>query len=334
MSDFPLVSVIIPVYNGEKYLLESLESVLHQTYPNIEIIVVDDCSTDNGAGLIAALDADNIIVLRNDTNSGVSASRNKAIRSAKGKYIAFMDADDVSLPHRIECQVNFLEDNSEFGLLSSAYQTFEEDLLSGKKSLKQLPCNPDEIAAQLLFQCVICCPAAMLRGSLVQEHELYFDESLSMCEDWDLWYRVSQVSRVSNVEDVLVYYRKHSNNSSRKRTEMYRSKIRLIQRSFRDYGGCVDSLFNGDLYIKSDPAFGLFVEQVEQLANNNRIEKWFGDKEAVKACAYVLYEIYKTNVDVLGNSAYDHLRKSWLYQYMDISRKHRIKYYLRSKFSG
>ncbi len=333
MADFPLVSVIIPVYNGADYFLEAIESVLHQTYPHVEIIVIDDCSTDNSVELIESVDADNLTLIRNSNNLGVSASRNKGICSAKGKYIAFMDADDVSLPRRLECQVDLLERKSEIGLISSAYETFEEDLSKGKRSLKKLPTDPEDIAARLLFQCVICCPAAMLRAALIEPHGLYFDESLSMCEDWDLWYRISKVSKVSNIEDVLLYYRKHSSNSSKKRAEMYRSKIRLMQRSLRDYGVSTKGLFSDEFYLKGEPEFCLFVERVELFAKSSGTVARFSEKEIVRACAYALYEIYKTNVQILGGSAYDVLRSSWLYKHMDISWKNRIRYFLRCKLA-
>lgn len=331
MADLPLVSVIIPVFNGADYLRESIASIVEQTYPNIEIIVIDDCSSDNSAALIESMDVNNIQFIRNQINSGVSASRNIGIRAAKGKYIAFMDADDVSVPHRIEMQVSFLEANSECGLISSAYETFEENLLSGKRSLKLLPSDPDYIAARLLFQCVICCPAAMLRADIIRQHALFFDESLSMCEDWDLWYRMSQVTRISNVEDVLLYYRKHSSNSSKKRVDMHRSTVRLFQRSFRDHGVNVIGLFNDNCYLKGRAEFNAFIESAERFAKQNRVGQRFSEKEIVTASAYVLYEVYKTNVKELGYSTYDVLRRSWLYQYMDISLKSRIRYFLRCK---
>nr|WP_232846304.1 glycosyltransferase [Amphritea pacifica] len=329
----PLVSVIIPVFNGADYLSESLGSVLTQSYPNIEIIVIDDCSTDSSVALIERLSAGNITVISNPCNLGVSASRNKGMHCAKGKYIAFMDADDVSLSDRIEKQVNFLEQHSEYGLISAAYETFEEQLLTGKKSLKKLPSDPDFIAARLLFQCVICCPAAMLRTDLIRRHGLYFDESLSVCEDWDLWYRVSQVSRVSNIEDVLLYYRKHSSNSSRKRVEMHRNKVRLIQRAFRDHGVSVDQLFDEAFHIKGVAEFSAFVESAERFADLQKKTKRFSENAVMSSSAYVLYEIYKANVKTLGYGIYHVLRASWLYPYMDISRKNRIRNFLRSRLS-
>ncbi|SEQ91993.1 Glycosyl transferase family 2 [Amphritea atlantica] len=331
VSDLPLVSVIIPVFNGADYLSESIISITEQTYPNIEIIVIDDCSSDNSVALIESMGAHNITLLRNQKNSGVSASRNRGIRAAKGKYIAFMDADDISVPHRIERQVSFLEVNSDFGLISSAYETFEGDSLSGKRSLKVLPSDPDYIAARLLFQCNICCPASMLRTELLIHHGLYFDESLSMCEDWELWYRMSQFTRVSNLADVLLYYRKHSNNASNKREEMHRSRMGLFLKSFRDYGVNVDGLFNDNFYLKGKAEFCAFIESAECFANQNRAGQEFSEKEIIAATAYALYEIFKANAMILGYSIYDDLRSSWLYQYMDISPKNRIRNFLRCK---
>ncbi|MBR9888858.1 MAG: glycosyltransferase [Oceanospirillales bacterium] len=332
MTDLPLVSVIIPVYNGAEYLGESLGSILAQTYPNIEIIIIDDSSQDNSVALIESMSA-NITVIVNPNNIGVSASRNKGMHAANGKYIAFMDADDVSVPHRIESQVDFLEKNSEYGLISSTYETFEELLQTGRKSLKKLPSDPDFIAARLLFQCVICCPASMLRTDLILKHDLYFNESLSVCEDWDLWYRISQVTRVSNIEDVLLYYRKHGSNLSKNRTLMYQNKIKIIQNSLLDHGVDTRDLFDEELHLKGVAEFSAFVKSIERFSDLQRTEKKFSEKEILAASAYVLYEIYKTNVKILGYCIYDVLRRSWLYQYMDISLKKRVINFLRCKLS-
>ena len=108
----PLVSVLMAVYNGEKYLLEAIESILNQTYTNFEFLIINDGSTDSTEEIILSYSDQRIRYIKNEQNLKLIASLNKGLDLAKGKYIARMDADDISLPDRLEKQVNFLERNS------------------------------------------------------------------------------------------------------------------------------------------------------------------------------------------------------------------------------
>ncbi len=110
--DYGLVSIIMPNYNGEKYLKETIESVLLQTYANWELLFVDDCSTDNSLKIVKSYGDPRIKVFQNDTNSGAAVSRNLALRKAMGKWIAFLDSDDVWFSEKLEKQLAFMVDNA------------------------------------------------------------------------------------------------------------------------------------------------------------------------------------------------------------------------------
>ena len=128
MNNFPLVSIITPSYNSEKYIIETIESVLAQTYKNWEVIIVDDLSTDDSLQIIEqyAQKDRRIKVIRSKQNRGPAKARNRAIEEAKGKYIAFLDSDDVWFPDKLEKQITFMQENN-LVLTYSAYETMDEN---------------------------------------------------------------------------------------------------------------------------------------------------------------------------------------------------------------
>ena len=151
--DSALVSVIMPVYNGEKYLKEAIFSILNQTYQNFELIIIDDGSTDNSIKIINELKSkfSKIIYSPNKKNIGVSATRNRGMKLAKGKYIAFMDADDISPLYRFEKQVEFMENNSDYGLVGGHYESFTNYVFYTKRKLRKLSSSFEHIKANILF---------------------------------------------------------------------------------------------------------------------------------------------------------------------------------------
>jgi glycosyltransferase involved in cell wall biosynthesis len=131
MSSQPLVSVLIPVYNSEKFVADSLKSIISQTYQNLEILVLDDGSTDQSIQKVKSFDDSRIQIFSHEINQGLIVTRNELIEKANGKYIAFLDSDDISYPNRIQLQVDFLEKNSDFGMLGSNVDIMlEQDLKS------------------------------------------------------------------------------------------------------------------------------------------------------------------------------------------------------------
>ncbi len=134
MSENPKVSVIMSVYNGDKYLREAIESILNQTFTDFEFIIVNDGSTDNSLEIIESYDDERIKTINNKKNIGLTKSLNKALKFAKGKYIARQDADDVSLPNRFEKQVEYLDSHPEVALVgTSVYLIDENGKIIGKR---------------------------------------------------------------------------------------------------------------------------------------------------------------------------------------------------------
>lgn len=201
-STTPLVSVIIPVYNRRDMLCQAVESVLAQSYENLELIVVDDGSTENVPAVLAA-HADTVTLLTRE-NRGVSAARNFGVSRSRGKYVAFLDSDDLWLPEKLNRQVAYLEANPEIHIC----QTEEIWIKNGRRinPRKKHRKPSGMIFMPSLELCLVSPSAVMLKKDFFLETG-GFDESLPACEDYDLWLRISCRYPVHLIADPLVIKR-------------------------------------------------------------------------------------------------------------------------------
>ncbi len=211
----PKVSVLMPVYNtNEKYLLESIESILSQTYKNFELIILDDNSTDkNLEKIIKSYQDDRILYVRNEQNLGISLSRNKLLDLATGEYLAVMDHDDISLKDRFVKQVEFLDSNPNVGVVG-CYVNYMQ-----KNKKITYPVNNKEIQEALFFGCCICHPASMIRKSVLVDNNLKYESEFSPSEDYALWCKLIGKTEFYNIPEVLFHYRDHAENTTSKRLD-------------------------------------------------------------------------------------------------------------------
>lgn len=210
----PLVSVLIPCYNVEDYVVESVSSIMDQTYTNLEIIIINDCSTDNTTDKLEELASkDNRIkIYKNEINLKLIKTLNKGIELCSGKYIARMDADDISFPTRIEKQVDFLERNDDYDVVSTMFYTFKAG--NSKRNLYVNPVTNEELQAYLLFRSGICHPAVMVRKTLFSELGLRFEDKYLHVEDYALWSKAIYCTKLANLDEPLLYYRIHESQVS------------------------------------------------------------------------------------------------------------------------
>jgi glycosyltransferase involved in cell wall biosynthesis len=207
----PLVSVILPVYNAETYIAEAIESILTQSYKNLELILINDGSTDRSLDIMQSY-ADIRIQIISRENRGLVASLNEGIMKAKGKYIARMDADDISLPKRFEEQVAFLEMYPEVGLCGTAVIIFG-DKIKGK--IWRLPQSDNRIKSELLFSSALAHPTVMMRRELIEKYGLFYDPAFQHAEDFELWTRFAEYTDIANLPEPLLKYRVLENSVSR-----------------------------------------------------------------------------------------------------------------------
>ncbi len=198
----PLVSVIIPTYNRGWILKEAIDSVLAQDFADFELIVVDDGSNDNTQGILDSYKED-IVILRQD-NKGVSSARNKGIASASGRFIAFLDSDDLWLPKKLSMQVGFFNTNHDALICQTEEKWFRNGIrVNPKKRHKKLSGN---IFEPSLCLCLVSPSAVMIKRSLFEKTGM-FDETLPACEDYDMWLRISCKHPVYLIDTSLIIKR-------------------------------------------------------------------------------------------------------------------------------
>lgn len=212
--DNPLVSVLIPCYNAEKYVEESILSILNQNYTRLEIIAIDDCSTDSTNAILNKLASqDNrITVVVNEVNLKLIKTLNKGVSLCSGEYIARIDSDDIALPTRIEKQVKFLNNNLDHDIVSTMFYTFKSN--SSKRNLYINPSKHEELQSFLLFKSGICHPAVMMRKRLFTELNLKFESQYLHVEDYALWSKALYLTKLANIEEPLLLYRVHESQIS------------------------------------------------------------------------------------------------------------------------
>jgi len=211
------ITVLMSVYNGENHLEEAIESILNQTFRNFEFIIIDDGSEDKSLTIINNYYDKRISLLINNKNIGLSASLNNGIKLSKGKYIARMDADDISLPERLEKQYNFMERNPDIGILGGGYHIINE--LGERMGTYIYPDNPIAIHWKLLAGPVFPHPTVMMRKKVLVENNLSYNKEYFVTQDYDLWCKMIQFTRGSNFPEVLIHYRHHEESKSKKELE-------------------------------------------------------------------------------------------------------------------
>lgn len=232
----PKVTVIIPCYNREDFIVQTVESVLDQTYPNIELIVVDDGCTDSSRQILEGYDK-RIILLNHPgrANKGQSAAINLGLRKASGEYVAILDSDDLFAFEKIEKQVAFLECHPEVGLVYSNGHAIDEKgerLYRFYRPSHDEPSDPNRV----LLDCYFLMPNNSLVRRKVLEEAGEFDESLRSGQDHDMAIRISEVARLAFFDEDLFYYRRHPNSISFKNAKLrWKNGFRILRKAIGRY---------------------------------------------------------------------------------------------------
>lgn len=208
----PLVSIITPVYNGEQYLLETIESALAQTYQNFELLIVNDGSTDNSADIIKPYLKDSRVKYIEQKNAGVAAARNTAIKQARGKYVGFLDQDDLWLNNKLEVQIAALEQDMNVALVHSRHDVI--DLMGNKTDYHLIPRASGYCLKDLFKENRIAVLTVLIRKTIFDEIGL-FNEQLSGVDDYDMWLRVTLKYPIKYINQSLASYRFHDSNISK-----------------------------------------------------------------------------------------------------------------------
>lgn len=202
----PKISVIMPLYNAEKYVKRTIECVLNQTYKDFELILIDDCSTDSTMEIVNSIKDERIKIVKNDKNRGISYSRNHGLQVAQGEYIALMDDDDLAPLERFEMEAEYLDEHPEIAVIGGGFRIINEndEFVSGITPTLQ---NPNYIRAEFMFYCPMYNGASMYRKSIAIEHNITYRDNCLGMEDYCFWIEYSKYGKMTNFEEAMLYWR-------------------------------------------------------------------------------------------------------------------------------
>ena len=296
MNIKPEISVIMSVYNGEKYLAEAIDSIIGQTFKSWELIIVNDCSLDSTGEILEryALQDERIRVLSNEVNLKLPTSLNKAIENSRGRYIARMDADDISLPERLEKQYSFMENNKDVDLSSCRFMNLKgEAYYSGGCGGR---CDSDALNALLLVTNPILHPGVIAKAEVMKE--LNYDTSLTCSEDLELWTRmVSKGKKIQILPRCLLLYRLHDKQITQTTLERQHSEVLKIQNKLYralldDMSEEMQSFYITGVYFKENADVNKFIHYAKWLKSVNRKKKFF-KRDAIDYALFEMLAEYK-----------------------------------------
>jgi glycosyltransferase involved in cell wall biosynthesis len=221
----PKVSVVIPVYNRARYVRAAIDSILAQSLRDLELIVVDDGSSDGTPETVERIADPRLRLVRNEANLGIPRTRNRGLQEARGEYIAWLDSDDLALPQRLQIQVDFLESAPGIALVGSWAGTMN-DAGNWIPRYKVLPTQPQEVGARLLLRCPILQYSMMGRAEVLKE--LGYREDFPVCQDFDLFVRLFERHGLANLPRILVRRRFHEGRVTREKAELVKAMNQRI----------------------------------------------------------------------------------------------------------
>jgi len=282
--DAPAVSVIMAVYNGERHLAEAVDSILTQTFTDFEFIIVDDGSTDGTPGILRsyALEDKRITILTNTANKGRSFARNRAMERASSELIAVMDADDVSLPERIEKLVAFMRGHPEVTVCGGALSIYDSP-----DEIWRPPTEHEAIRANLLFESSINHAVSIYRKAQVSKYAGGYDISMPLAQDYDLWARLSMnpAVRFANLPEILYRYRCSGRNAEDLKFQQRKAKANLVRQKLLRHIGLSPSKEEFAAHL----ALSLWSKKLSR-ADLWACQKWLGKLYAAALAAEPAYD--------------------------------------------
>lgn len=247
----PKVSVLTPAYNAEKYIAESIESILSQTFADFEFIIIDDCSTDKTWDIIQEYSYKDkrILAIKNEKNLGIAGNRNKLKKLAKGEYIMWQDADDISMEDRMQKQVDVLDEDFNIGIVGGYLQFFDE---TGDLHIRKYDSKDSVLRKNIFWYSPVAQPASMIRKKVLDQVGDY-DLNYPPAEDLDMSFRIGKNYKFSNVQNIVLKYRETQTGATftgLKKMELSTISIRLRYSNLKEYNmRLLDHIYNILQYI-------------------------------------------------------------------------------------
>ena len=299
----PLVTVLMPVYNGAAYLKDAIESILQQTYVDFVFLIINDGSTDDTEKIILSFNDNRIQYVKNAENLKLVNTLNKGLSLVRTKYVARIDADDVSLPERLERQVSYMEQNPDVGVSGTWCRTFGD----GNPAVIKYEVANSDICFKQLYQIQIVHPSCIMRMSVLNQLDLVYDESYLHAEDYELFTRLSHITKLANIPEILHLYRKHDEAVSiLYKNQQKENSLRIIKREFSTVGVDISDLQAEDFCRLNYQDYGNIQMSamelksfLEQLSSANHSSRIFDDCFiSEKLSALWFSYCYELNCDV------------------------------------
>lgn len=280
----PLISVIMSIYNDGEYVSESIKSILSQSHQDFEFIIVNDGSTDNSEDIINSFRDKRIRYLKNPENIGLARSLNLALANSEGKYVARMDADDISVPERLANQLDFMEQYPEVGIVGSWVQQFGQAENTVRYSTSDF-----DIRIRMLSDSPFAHPSVMIRREVLGKHQLQYDPNFRTAQDYDLWSRMARYTNMAILPKVLLHSRVHENQvTSRKKADQAANRAKVAKSLFQYLGIGEDNEIQflqdllGNKYVLS-VEFLVEAERIMKMLINNNLKIRYFDQELLYA---------------------------------------------------
>lgn len=270
----PQVSVIMPSYNKEKYIGEAIESIIRQTFSDWELIIIDDCSTDHSVEVIRSYQDDRIRFYENSFNIGIAENRNQGIALATGKYIALLDADDISLPERLEKEIVFLDEHPEIDVVFGGFKEIDGEDIIRETYFTPLK-NPDYIKANLMIMDVIPNGSCMYRKDFIAQHDIRYRDGYLGMDDYLFWVECSLHGRISGMTDVFLLWRNTSNNG----TNVYKYSPEYRETRERKYSEILSFALKENGFQLNEEELDFYCKVLSEykykLQNEKEIQEWY-----------------------------------------------------------
>lgn len=301
------ISVVMPVYNGEQFLKEAIDSILNQTYSDFELLLINDGSTDDSENIIFSYIDPRIVYIKNQQNIGLIKTLNKGLDLATGEFIARMDQDDIADSSRFEIQLEVFRNNSDIGVCGSWLTRFGSNC---ENRLIKVPQNNEIIKIGLLGNNQFAHPTIMLRKSLIGE--MRYDVNSKSAEDYEFWTRLSRITELYNIQEPLLQYRVHDANISVVDSVQQSLTAKNTIGKQLEYLGiennvfninCCKLLFSGDFPNLGHEELVELVNFANKLEQTNRIKLFYNQqilKETIRTKFYLIFDgVVKYNYAII-----------------------------------
>lgn len=311
MSSNPRITVLMSVYNGEKFLRDAIDSILNQTYRDFEFVIYDDCSTDNTLNIIESYNDSRIICRRNVINRGLTWNLADGVSSSKADYIVRMDGDDIAYPHRLEQQLEWMDRHPEITIMGTPVSYFHET--PGDGGVAPQPQDDATIKALLFISFTMLHPSIIIRRQDLVRNKLNYDSSFRYSQDHALYLECIRAGlKFANYPAPLLHMRSHYGSISQARHEEQQECSRRARRAFLDATGIAEQCNDEEIEIYNTFASGVYPDSVEKVHAYERfVEKIYANPNTTE---YFDIEMLRSAMATFFcNSAYFAIKQKVLY---------------------